>query len=269
MPLPRITRAWHAVVVAMAAGAVSLGAQTQTSAQSNAPSARHARPGRLIGVYDALSGDPIDDVTVVNAVNGLSAKTTASGTLSLFFVDTSGGLLRFQKLGYQPLIMLVANSDRDTVGMTVLMDRAAVTLGTVVSRARGARGPADTVKDLEDVGFYERRLTSGAPSSNFITHEKITDLMLLSDVSTLTARPLCETNLYLNGVRISGLSPQRWPRGRTPQNLTKDPVDQLVQPDEVLAIEIYNAGDVPQEYNTTRPPGAPDCGATLIWTRRQ
>src|SRR5512146_190090 len=89
------------------------------SAQAPAAAPR-VRPGRLIGVYDAQSGAPLDDVTVTNTLNGLSAKTTSTGTLSLFFVDTAAGLLRLTKIGYQPLTLLVANSDADTIPETLL-----------------------------------------------------------------------------------------------------------------------------------------------------
>jgi hypothetical protein len=89
------------------------GAASLASAQAPARMPR-VRAGRLIGVYDAQSGVPLDDVTVTNAANGLSARTTSTGTLSLLFVDTTGGLLRLTRIGYQPLTLLVANSDADT-----------------------------------------------------------------------------------------------------------------------------------------------------------
>lgn len=243
------------IVVASAAGA-----QTPSSAP-------RVRAGRVIGVFDAQTGAPLDDVTVTNTFNGLSARTSATGTLSLFFVDTVGGLLRFTKVGYRPITMLVANSDADTIPETVVMETSAAQLAPVVTTARAHRGPADTVVALEKNGFYDRRLTSGAPSSAFQTWEKLQGLTLLSDVATLSARQVCSSNLYINGLRVTGKELQRFEPGRVPNHLRRNPVDELVTAQEVLAIEMYRPSEVPPEYNMTRPPGQPDCGATLIWTR--
>ena len=242
------------------------GAAGIASAQAPAAAPR-VRPGRLVGVYDSQSGAPLDDVTVTNALNGLSARTTATGTLSLFFVDTSGGLLRLTKIGYQPLMLVVANSDADTIPETILMEPAATRLAPVVTNARAVRGPADTVRSLEVAGFYDRRQTSGAPSSAFQTSDKLERLTLLSDVIRLSGREVCMSNLYINGARVSGSGVATFGRGRRPNNLRRDPIDGLLTAQEVLGIEMYRPSEVPAQYNVTRPPGQPDCGATLVWTK--
>jgi hypothetical protein len=237
-------------------------------AQQHSDSVR-VRAGRLVGVYDANSGQPLADVSITNVATGLSAKTTSTGTLSLFFVDTAGGMLRVRKVGYKPLTMLATNGSQDTTPLTVLLEPSSVQLGPVVTTARAHRGPADTVRALELNGFYDRRLTTGAPSSAFITSEKIERLHLVSDVAELSGRQICLTNLYLDGVRITappangGLG-----KGRVPNNLWRNPADFLVSPTEVMAIEMYHSGEAPAEYNSTRPPNGPDCGVTLLWTKK-
>lgn len=223
----------------------------------------HVRRGRLLGVYDAASGEPLADVVVTNSFNGLSARTTATGTLSLFFVDTSGGLLRIQRVGYKPMTMVALNSDRDTVPLTVLLESTAQRLAPVVTTAHSRRGPADTVRSLEDHGFYERRLTSGAPSSSFVTADKIEKLSMISDVRALTGREICLANVYVNGVRLAPMA-RASSKGRVANNLTQNPVDQLFTPSDVLAIEMYRTGELPAEYGMTAPA---DCITTLIWTK--
>jgi len=46
--------------------------------------------GRIVGVYDENTGNPIAGVEVRNLLNGVSALTTPTGTVLLTFVDTSG-----------------------------------------------------------------------------------------------------------------------------------------------------------------------------------
>ena len=42
-------------------------------------------------------------------------------------------------------------------------------------------------------------------------------------------------------------------------------IDNLLMPDEVAGVEMYNARNVPTQYNVTA--GGASCGATLIWTK--
>ena len=112
--LQRVARGqWVLLAAVLIASARGVGAQ------ETAPAVR-VRPGRLMGVFDAETGEPLFGARVLDISNGLSVETTVSGTVSLFFVDTAGGLLRITKLGYDPEMLLVANSTRDTVPLTLL-----------------------------------------------------------------------------------------------------------------------------------------------------
>jgi hypothetical protein len=261
------------MLVASVSGAAG---QTSGSAPPPTPVAGHFRPGRLVGVYDEVSGSALDDVTVVNTFNGLSSKTTATGTLSLFFVDTAGALLRFQKLGYSPLTMVVSNSDADTVPITVMMQPSSLRLNPVITTAKGVRGPADTVRKLEVRGFYDRRQTSGAPATSFQTAEKLEGLTVISDAVRLTGRNMCPGKVFIDGVRANangGVA--SFGRGRSPNQLNKNPVDQLVTPVAVEAIEMYSDSELPEEYRTrgnasasTLGRGPANCDyTTFIWTK--
>src|SRR5437867_698079 len=92
---------------------------TLAAAQS-APVAPAFR-GRVVGIYDEQTGDPIAGVEVRNIINGASALTTKTGTVLLTFVDTSGGLMTFKKLGYEQLTLVVANSVRDSTPLTLVL----------------------------------------------------------------------------------------------------------------------------------------------------
>jgi hypothetical protein len=222
----------------------------------------------LVGVYDALAGTPIAGADVADLGSGSSGVTPASGIVAFVRADTNGTFVNVRKIGYRSELISVAAGSRDTVPVTVIL-QPAQTLPAVVTKARpGLRGPADTVRRLELNGFYERRLNTGAPSSSFLTSEKIEKLTLVSDASALSGRAFCSSNLYVNGVRVLDMSAtsgsSKTPRSR---GFRSQPIDQLVSPDEVLAIEFYRTGDAPVEYNATRPNGAPDCGVTLVWTK--
>jgi len=235
------------------------------SAMAQGASARPRGRVLLVGVYDSRAGTPIEGADVSDLGAGNSALTLAGGVVAFVRTDTNATFINVRKLGYRSEMLVVKGDSRDTVPVTVVMEPTQ-TLPAVVTKAHAAmRGPADTVRQLELNGFYDRRIFSGAPSSSFLTSEKIEQLTLVSDAARLTGRPFCDANLYLNGVRvidITAIASQRPQRG-----LKSAPVDQLVSPSEVLAIEFYRVGDMPVEYNSTKPAGSPHCGATLIWTK--
>ena len=77
----------------------------------------------------------------------------------------------------------------------------------IVLRVPHAAVAAQQASRLRVVGvFDDHRLFTGAPSSSFLTAEKIERLSLVSDAEALSGRPFCTTNLYLNGVRVNDIS---------------------------------------------------------------
>jgi hypothetical protein len=268
-PLPSISRCAAPVSRAgLAMCLLSASAQAQDSARSTAP---RVRPGRVVGVYDEATGAPIQGAEVRDLATGLSALTTATGTVSLFFVDTSGAFITIRKLGYAPITLPVSNSVRDTIPVTITLSVTGQMLPAVTTTAHKTftpRGPADTVRRLELTGFYDRRLTTGAPSYAFITGEFLEkkNINLLADLKAYTGRAICAANLYIDGVHIANITAATgMPPGRKPRNLQKGLADQLLQPGDIVGIENYRTAEIPAEYNMTQTTAA-GC-ATLIWTK--
>src|SRR5215216_6072961 len=129
---------------------VALGASV---IMASVASAQAATPppfvGRVIGVYDDRTGRPLDSVEVRDMVSGSVALTTSTGTLSLFFVDTSGSLLRLRKLGYTPVTMFVANSPGDPP-MTIMLEPVAHQLPTVVTTDSAPLYRSSLLRGFED-----------------------------------------------------------------------------------------------------------------------
>lgn len=227
--------------------------------------------GRVLGVFDAVSGAPIAGAEVTDLLTGTTALTTTTGTVSLAFVDTSGSLIRIRKIGYDAKVFMVANSARDTVPLTIVLQPSAPRLPTVVTHGYGnLRGPADTVRKLETHGYYDRRMFSGAPSTAFVTGERLDRLYTLSDVVYLTGRCICTSNLYVDGIRVSS-SPGSIPKSRNVHSPVADQqpkVNQLASLpiQNVLAVELYtHVAEFPAEYNRTQDVSR-GC-LTLVWTK--
>ena len=130
------------MIVAMLASIAS-GASAQTAVPSR--DSTTVRP-RIIGVYDARSGDPIPGVVVRDVFAGTSVVTTTSGLARLDFVVFRGqaAIVELQKLGYEAKQVLLSRGD--TVSITELLNPA-TTLAPVVT--------TEKYQITRDAGLYE------------------------------------------------------------------------------------------------------------------
>jgi hypothetical protein len=79
---------------------------------------------RLVGIYDAASGEPLADVAVKDSSTGTFATTSSTGTASLAFLPDGRTVLHITRLGYLFARLDVSISPRDTTPITLLLDRA-------------------------------------------------------------------------------------------------------------------------------------------------
>ena len=119
---------------------------TATVGAQRADSLRQARTPRIIGVYDARTGDPLPGVEVRDMFSGTYAVTSATGTAPIGFVDFHGhaGLIQLRKLGYAAKQVVVPRAD--TVSITEVLDPA-VELAPVVTN--------ETYRIDRDAGRWE------------------------------------------------------------------------------------------------------------------
>jgi len=77
----------------LAAGAI--GAQLPAQ-DANTPLPRYR--ARLLGAYDEASGEPVEGVRILDISTGVSALTSSTGAVALFFLPDGGSLVRLQKV---------------------------------------------------------------------------------------------------------------------------------------------------------------------------
>lgn len=251
---------------------VIAGGASAISAAYGQGSGRPLPTGRIIGVFDEETGVPISGAQVRDLGTGKWALTTSTGTVDLFFADTSTVLIRITRLGYSPLTLPVENTRRDTIPITITLRALGQRLDPMITTAMARRGPADTVRKLEVMGFYDRQQASGAPASAFVTSERIEKLTLLSDLARITGHAICPENLYLDGIKIEvpqlRSSSQSGLRGNAVvAPPLKDGLDALLSVHDVLAVELYDVATTPAQFNKTRSARSRICGTTLIWTK--
>ena len=225
---------------------------------------------RILGVYDANSGQPVEGADVLDALNGVSARTTSTGTVALAFLPEGGGFVRVKKIGYEMQTMFVAIAPTDTLPITVVLKRVAelpevkvidsapkyvapALRGFEDRRRNAAAGqfiPEAVIRKEEDrnVGSFLRAHLAGAVLADG-----------RSGAVYILRSPRCGSGgspaVYVDGVLLSGEN------GRgSPVNLANFPLTDLA------AVEYYaNTATAPAEFSRTLG----SCGALLLWTRER
>src|ERR1051326_1503595 len=96
---------------------LSAGVVASAQSASNLPKYRY----RLLGVYDADTGSPVDGAKVTDVASGNSVMTSETGTVSLFFVADGGGYVAIRKLGYESWQGFVKITATDTAPLTLIL----------------------------------------------------------------------------------------------------------------------------------------------------
>ncbi len=264
----------------LAAGAAPRGTAQQPPADSAKKPVNYAYRYRFLGVYDAASGDPVEGAEVSDAMSGMKALTTKTGTVSLMFLPDGGSLVRIRKVGYEMQTLTVAISPADTAPVTVVLTRA-TTLEKVVVTDTASKYIGGGMKSFEDhmrAGFGhfitedQFRKDDGKPLVNILL-SRIPGLMrapgphgetyivssrkpCAGPSMTGCRQPNCFVNVFQDGAILYDISV----RGSPPIDYAK--MDGL----DLAAAEYYAGGAAaPPEYNETKQ----GCGTLVLWTRQR
>src|SRR5439155_2872734 len=129
----------------LVSSAVSGGAQVPVSVHRVAD-----YRARILGVFDAQTGEPLEAAEVTDVLSGLSALTTKTGTVSLLFLPEGGSLVRIRKVGYQPITIMVAVSPADTIPITTLLTPVVPTLPPTVTNETAPSHISPAVRGFEE-----------------------------------------------------------------------------------------------------------------------
>jgi hypothetical protein len=227
--------------------------------------AQTTRPGIIDGLVTDTALVPIEGVGISILGTPVHVETGASGRFRIQQVPPGQYLIIVRRVGFRPISGMIDVSSEETVRLAYTMERAVVSLDTMVITEH-----ALSMKMTE----FEARRRDG--SGQYITQDEIerrspvsaVDLIRtlhgikvipsqggggrMSDfaVSTRmggTGPSACKTDIIVDGVR--------WPPGD---------LDQLPSPKQIAGIEMYpGPATLPSQYVI----GGGWCGVLLIWTR--
>ncbi|MCX5767417.1 MAG: hypothetical protein NTZ43_09375 [Gemmatimonadetes bacterium] len=234
-----------------------LAAQSQPKGVGPSAAAASGRRPRLLGVFDAATGLPIDSVEVIDLITEFRTRTDANGGVALNWITrwkaTDSAVVAVRKIGYaeQRFVMLAS----DTVDISVALERV-TDLTTVVTTAEKSTMASRWLEP------FETRRKTGI--GRFVTSADLVD----GDRSGLGLRDL----LARRGIILCGAGSGH--RGRNGGRLITyvDGVQQALRDTTAgtvssmyAAFEFHSAATVPAQFNATGPFV---CGYLLAWTRR-
>jgi hypothetical protein len=235
-------------------------------------------PARILGVFDAQTGSPLEGVQVHDAFGGKYTVTTATGTARLDFVTYRGSaaVVQLRKIGYEPKQIILSRTD--TLPLTETMERLTVLPQvTTTAKYRLERDPGRWE------GFEDRCRTRSGTCVRTEDLEKhpaanLADFLVRAPGVTIGAcgvkgrdsqcghiamKPTtippayCMPSIFVDGFEQNA-------KAGPPVDLVPGrPAEGAYTPTNIKAIEIYPS----YRNRPLRFTGDPTCGAIVIWTK--
>jgi hypothetical protein len=233
-------------------------ALASTSDSSSSPLGEPLRHGtaRVVGVVADSTGRLLEGahVTLWGSSTGV---TSAAGHFTLDSLPSGTSTLEAQYIGFQPVRRVVDLVPGRTDTMRLVMSKAVRVLAAVQVTSKAAL--------MRYHEFYERAKTG---TGHYYTSDDVTKNKpeYLSDffyrVPGVRVVPIDGADFMLQSTHGGGLSSQCRPGVYiNGVQLHEGGLNQLVLPEDVTGIEVYDDANVPQQYR------AGECGAVLIWTK--
>lgn len=186
-----------------------------------------------------------------------TAITTTDGRFFLDSLPSGTGTLESQYLGFEPVRVVVDLAPGRTDTVRITMKKSVHVLAAV--KVEGKLG-------LERYQEFNDRRKTGV--GHYYTADDIakTRPVLLTDffytVSGVRVQPVSGADYELFSTQGGGISdmcsPAIWVNG---VRLREGGLNEVVRPEDVTGIEVYDASTAPQQYRIG------ECGVVLIWTK--
>ncbi|HEX5437367.1 MAG TPA: hypothetical protein VFW98_09405 [Gemmatimonadaceae bacterium] len=271
-------------------------AQNRPVRRSSPDTARSTYRERLLGVFDAVSGAPVESAEVVDMRTGSVALTTHAGVVSLGFLREGGNLVRIRKIGYAMQTLAIAISPVDTAPVTVVLQPVVRLPGVVTyGRARSYLSPHlrafQARRRVHAAGYFvgedQLRQDDGRTLAN-VLKSHVPGINIYPSRGRMLLEPSvrCQNggppDVFVDGVPYphqlvsDAMSrPSRQP-GQGADSLAMRRADTTthVMPIDLADFEVWDLAGIeyypdgllmPMQFRHT--PGA--CGALLLWTRER
>jgi hypothetical protein len=217
----------------------------------------------LVGTVRGTNGKLLEAASVLLLGTRLATRTDEKGAFRLSGLPAGTQSVEIREIGYAPRRYAVdLTPHRETKLVAELEERAAVLQAIEVTAKTGSSIP----------GFDQRKKFG---MGTYLTREDIEKRGAISTTDLFRAIPGVQVNwdgseyvVQMSRSAAMGVScpVQYYIDGSPFLASSSDDMDQIVQPQDIEAIEVYkSATDTPMEFQNA---GGGACGTIVIWTRR-
>jgi hypothetical protein len=218
--------------------------------------------GIVIGHVVSPLGKPVSDARVEIPASAVSGTTRDDGSFRLVGVQIGTQMIVARSMSYATAAEAVNVTSREPVDVTLQLAARVATLDTVLVTARRN-------VYLDRSGFSARKRMG---AGYFFTRDDIdrrkpfaiTDMMKnLPSITVLHQRG----GTTVTGRRVTGFYSQNgctrvYVDGFEWRDLQPGDFDMIVNPDDVVGLEVYQAGNVPARFRSIQ-----DCLTIVVWTQ--
>jgi len=219
--------------------------------------------GIVTGHVLSPAGKPVANARVEIPMSGLATTTREDGAFRLVGVHTGTQMLIARSISYSTAAEPINVTSREPLDLSLTLGAKVVSLDTVLITARRN-------VYLDKNGFTQRKKRGAGTffTREDIDHRKpfgITDMMkTVAGITvvhvtggTVVTGSRAPTSFY-----SSGRCTRAFIDGFEWRNMMPGDLDMIVNPDDVVGMEIYQPGDVPVRFR-----GIQDCITLVIWTQ--
>jgi hypothetical protein len=223
--------------------------------------------GTVAGTVTTMDDAPLAQARITVVGTTIAVVSGADGRFYVPGVSVGNQILEVRMLGYSKVLLPVEIHAARTLRIEVVLTAEPVPLEPVEVKA------AEAVLTPPGIRAFEARRAKGG--GTFLTREEILRMQprvftdVLRRIPGLQIRPVsgayggdnlsvqthrgdrCPLQFYVNGAPF-----------RVPGDVA---INHFVAAEDVVAVEVYHASQVPSQYNTTT--GTARCGVILVWTR--
>jgi Carboxypeptidase regulatory-like domain len=222
---------------------------------------RGEKAASVSGVVKTKEGKPLEGARI--AVPGANGQATSDdrGRFVLSGLPSGTRNVFVRRIGYEPVLIPVDLSSKAPRQIDAVMSKYIPVMDTVYVRARRDRA-------LASVGFAERRRRGLGSHQTRADFEKTSPVRLTDILRSMRG---VRTHYSASGVTVTG-RPGAFGGGclslvvdRAPWLLVApEDIDDMIFPQDIAAIEVYDGATVPPEFEVGRYRG---CLTIVIWTR--
>lgn len=221
--------------------------------------------GIVTGHVLSLTGQPIPGARVGIPVSGVSTTTRADGAFSLTGVLTGTQVLVARTLGFATSAEAITVTSREPVDVTVTVGDKLNVLDPVLITARRELA-------LDKSGFTARKHAGGG---HFFTRDDIDKRKPNNITDMMKGLPSVTVSYQRGGTVVRGRSgitsmysggppcTRVFVDGFEWRDVQPGDLDMFVNPDDVIGIEVYQSGEVPNQFRRLDR----GCLTMVVWTQ--